>query len=150
MLRFAVAASVIGIAFASALVIWSYVGTPTRPEPLWAMFAGVFLAFGAAVLGHPKASASGTQVSVSSEEVRRTAPPWSTALVGAWLAYLIYCAYLLPERRFSIGSEADLVGRPDRFRTVSALLGAFYASGLNIALSGLKRQRDFLEWLEKP
>ncbi|MBK8996426.1 MAG: hypothetical protein IPM35_11850 [Myxococcales bacterium] len=149
MLRFAVVVCAVGLVAAAAMVAWSYLGSPSRPEPLWVLFAGIFFGFGAAVLGHPKAKAQGTQVSVGFSGVVKTAPAWSTALAAAWVAFMIYAFFALPDARFSI-NEASLLGRPDRFRAAAAFFGAFYAIGLQTALSGLKLDRDFLDFLQQP
>lgn len=150
MLRFAVVVCAVGLVAAAVMVAWSYLGTPSRPEPLWALFAGIFFGFGPAVLGHPKASAQGGHVSVGFLGVLKSAPAWSTALAAAWVVFMIYCFHMVPEQRFSFGSEADLLGRPDRFRALSAFFGAFYALGLQVALSGLKIEQDFLDYLQQP
>jgi len=145
MLRFALVMSLLGIAAAVALLVvneWSPIENPTL---LLAQFGGVVLAFGAAVIGHPKSTHSGGKARLSPLDTIRSAPWWSTALVVASVVLLLVFVVQLPEMSFAFATRADLVGRPDRVRAVVAFFNVFYANALHVALSGLNEQRKLLE-----
>ena len=150
MLRFAVVASVLGLTAAIFFVAANEISAIETPQILWALCAGVFVAFIPAVLGHPKASYEGTTVSVDPRQTIRSAPWWSTVLVGLAMLATLSLSLALPESEFGFGSRADLVGRPDRFRFVAVFTSVFYAASLHIALSGLKLQKNLLDYLQSP
>lgn len=150
MLRFAVVMSVLGLVAATAVILTNEVSPIERPEVLWALFAGIFLAFIPAVLGHPKSTYEGSSVNIDPRHTLRTAPWWSTALMALTFVIMVALAFALPEKKFSFGSRADLAGRPDRVRMVAAFANAFFSVALHVALSGLKAQRDFLDYLKSP
>lgn len=150
MLRFALVTSVLGLVAATAVMLTNEVSPIERPEVLWALFAGIFLAFVPAVIAHPKSTYEGSSVNVDLRHTLRSAPWWSTALMALTFAIMVALALSMPEHRFSFGSRADLVGRPDRVRMFAAFANAFFSVALHVALSGLRAERDFLDHLESP
>jgi hypothetical protein len=150
MLRFSLLVSLLGMAAAIATFLRSEVAPIESPTFIYAMFGGVFLAFVPAVLGHPKTTFSGGRAAIRWVHTYRNAPWWSTALaIGSFVLMLVLWG-LVPEREFSIGSAADLVGRPDRVRALLAFFNVFYAVSLHIALSGLKLQREIDDLMKAP
>lgn len=150
MLRFALVMSVLGLVAATAVILANELSPIERPEVLWALFAGIFLAFVPAVMGHPKATYEGGSVNVDPRHTLRSAPWWSTALMVVTFAIMIALALTMPETRYSFGSRADLIGRPDRVRMFAAFANAFFSVALHVALSGLKAEREFLDYLKSP
>ncbi len=111
MLRFALAASVLGLAAAIFFIAANEISPIETPVPLWVLFGGVFVAFIPAVMGHPKASYEGTRVSVDPRQTIKSAPWWSTALLVVSMAFAMILGLAMPEPEFSFGSSADLIGR---------------------------------------
>ena len=109
MLRFAVVASVLGLTAAIFFVAANEISAIETPQILWALCAGVFVAFIPAVLGHPKASYEGTTVSVDPRQTIRSAPWWSTVLVGLAMLATLSLSLALPESEFGFGSRANIL-----------------------------------------
>ena len=113
----------------------SYVGSPARPEPLIALFLGVFVGIFPALLSHPFMEWREGWATINLFKTVRTAPIWSTVLVATSVAFLMYCWRDIPAAGFSFATEAALSGRPERFRAVSAFCGFVYASRVSPRVS---------------
>jgi hypothetical protein len=140
-MRVLIVASALGWAVCLALVSVSSVVPMSAPEPLIALFVGVFLTFIPAVIAHPARQVDGTHVSVTWRDVAKTSPRWLSAAVLLTFALMLVCIVTTPgligSDGFSI-SRAELAAVPERFRMLAAFFAVFYVSSLHIAVSALR------------
>jgi hypothetical protein len=122
-------------------------------SPLYvASILATVVLFGAAILGHKDASMAGGHVSLSFQDVFRSAPIWAWVLAGAGLACLVVFAYQLPESAgggsssFSL-DRTGLAGRPDRWRVCMSLFLAFHSLGVATAISAIRRRDAWMNTL---
>jgi hypothetical protein len=130
----------IGYAVSLLLTLIGYFRDLSDPVPLYVLFGGIFITFGAAVLTHPRSTSSGGHTNVGWGAIFRTAPVWSIVAFGVSVAVFLFNVVGSGPDEFQMNAAA-FAGRPDRYRFVTSFFLVFYGCALLVKASGLEAHR---------